>query len=443
MFDFTTGPSLLLDVGELRYNGVLFSPLFETNIVGNAVKDEARRTVKLMEYVLTADGYVTLLDGRVDISSTMATLRRDLEVQGAHLVYRGRGFDLDINAPGADVNAKDAAWGPVPEVMEFQPLGAGRSAKVKWKVTVRVPEVPAGFLRRLLLQLNYEATVSYDEAGYSHLDVRGSLEIPLTRVAPGNRTVATTADAFRFALEERILTGVDLTRFRVTRREFKFSRDKRTMEWDVGIDEKPYMDLPPACTVAHGSFNTRPAKAGMGLVQWMCTLRATYTVRADAPRRVAWVAFLGLLRLRMKASSRGFMLPGNVNQNPPAAQWPFPELPSFGSFVWISALGFRELQQAAAAAAAQDRRAFLIDFSFDEGLYLDSGTVSFSATWKLMTTFSHILLASGLWKKVAENDPAGKNLWAMSVRDIQGVNSWLQNQLDPSLDVIVDFGSPG
>ena len=90
------------------------------------------------------------------------------------------------------------------------------------------------------------------------------------------------------------------------------------------------------------------------------------------------------------------------------------------------------------------RRAWLIDFSFDEGLYLDSKTISFSATWRATVSFAHILLGSGLWKKVLEGARTPKeNLWAISMKDIMGAKSWLPNELDPSLDIIVDFGSTG
>lgn len=82
----------------------------------------------------------------------------------------------------------------------------------------------------------------------------------------------------------------------------------------------------------------------------------------------------------------------------------------------------------------------MIDFNFDEGLYLDSKTVSFSAAWTLICHFEDILLASGLWMKVAEVSPGGLNYWATTMRDINGEASWLTNRLDPSLDIIVDFG---
>lgn len=443
-FAFTTGPATLPDVGILQYNGCTFSPLFETKVSGKMVQDNAGRTVKCTEYVLTADGYVTLPDGATEIGPTMATLATLLQQQGGALQYQGRGFDLIVNVPGGvplggATSQVDVAWGPIPELLEFQPLGAGRSAKVKWQVKVTLPVTATN--RILFLQLNYETTVSYSEDGYSSLSIRGTMEIPLTR-RPDQRTRAigsTTVDDFRRALENRILSGIDLSRFRVTRREFPVSRDKRTLEFTVEAEEKPYMDLPPSCTIARGSFNVRPAKVGMGLCNWHCTLRMSYAVRADQSRRVAWVSFLALLRLRMGQSQLGNIPAGGVQQNPNAPA-PAAGLPAFGDLFGAGVRALNAFQTAQAQANRPTRRAFLIDFSIDEGLCLDSKTTTFSATWKLVTTFSHILEASGLWVKLPERDAQGRSLWAISMRDVQGSQSWLPNRLDPTLDVIVDFG---
>ncbi len=468
-FNFTTGPSALPDVEVLSYNGCVFSPLFVTNVHGKVVKDAANRTTKLMEYDIEADGYVTLPDGLPSISPIMVTLRTLLTAQAGELVYRGRGMDLVINPPGAVAaspgltSTRDAVWGPAPELLEFQPLGGGNSAKVRWSVKVRIPETPpatvgggglGGRLPAPLLQFNYETNLSYDEAGYSSFTVKGTLEIATTRSKQTDRKVPITADDFRTIIDERLSGGIDLSRFRITKRSFPVSRDKRVMEWEFAAEEKPYMDLPPDITVARGTYSVRPKTAGMGLCNWLCTLRATYTVRADRPRRIAWFAFLALLRLRMIQSIFGNVpKPADGGVSPARGALTSVVLHtdaivdsvSFGAAsainAWVGGL------MTPASKPASSRKAFLLDFSFDEGLYLDSKTTSFSATWRLVTTFSHILIASGLWKKVDESDARGNNLWAASMRigpggptGIMGAFGWLPNKLDSTLDVIVDFG---
>lgn len=455
--DFTTGPTTLPDVGELSYNGAVFSPLFETTASGVVVKDAANRTVRFVEYTITADGYVTAPTGllveaaRDRVASSISTLRQLLTAQGGQLTYIGRGCELRINPAGAanDAAVTDVAWGPVPELIEFQPLGGGLSAKVRWQVKVRIPEgspAAGGVAAARLLQFNYETVVSYDEAGYSSLSIKGTLEVPLTRSPDQNsRTLSSTVDDLRTQIDTRIMSGMDFSRFRVVRRNLSVSRDKRTLEWDFSFEEKPYMDLPKACGLARGTYSVRPAKAGMGLCLWLCTLRATYNVRADRPRRAAWWPFLALLRLRMAASALGNVPDLNGNQNPGianvlrnvGAERFFPQqvaaIEDIGN-VW------KRFFPGQRRAVEGSLNAWLIDFNFDEGVYLDSGTMSFSATWRLVTTFSHIMLASGLWTKVPERQADGQNVWAVSMSDINSSQSWLPNRLDPARDIIVDFG---
>lgn len=436
-FSYHTGPATLADdprrpntvSGTLKYNGCVFSPLFETKVSGNPVKDNAKRTVKYIEYTITVDGYVTLSDGLDDISSTMATLYRLLTAQGGSLVYKGRGLDIVSNG------SADVSWGPTPELLEFQPLGAGRSAKISWKVITRLPPPvttavggsvlgplgPAPLASLGIIQLNYETSVSYDDAGYSTVSIKGTLEAPPMGRSPtqATRTVETTVDRYRHYLEDRILKGIDLGRFHVTRRNFSVSRDKQTMEWDFEAEEKPYMDLPEHCTLARGSYNIRPLKQGMGTVQWLCTLRATYTVARSERRDWAYVAFLTLMFTRMQQT---LLVPNPFDSTPQARR---------------------------VGGKVVSKKPWIISFTIDEGLYLDSRTITFSATWQLLCSFSQLMIAGGVWRKVEEGGRnQDKNLWAQSMilsrsGNIMGSKSWLANELDPKLDVIIDLGSTG
>lgn len=457
VFNFTTGPATMVDVGVLSYNGCTFSPLFQSKVSGRVIKDNAYRTTKYMEYLIEVDGYVTMPDNEDDTNGVMTNLRTMLTAHAGQLIYSGRGMNMNINFVGRPVganngNAIDVAWGPVPELLEFQPLGAGRSAKVVWRVTVRIPEVVAraggeNLLVRVggvppvpLLQFNYESSVNYEESGYSSLSVKGTMEIPMTRRPDqATRTLTSTVDTFRSEVERRVLSGFDLSRFRITRRSFQVSRDKRTLEWEVTAEEKGYMDLPPDHPVARGTYSVRPARAGMGLVQWLCTLRATYIVRHDRPRRFAWFAFLLLLRRRM-VESRHANIPKQGGAQNPAAKGAKLIIPFINPAIGLGIELYKRLLQAQDNTIKDGRKAWLIDFSFEEGVYLDSRTVTFCATWKIVTTFSHIMLASGLWTKVQETNARGENLWAISMRDVSGANSWLVNRLDPARDIIVDFG---
>lgn len=435
-FNFTTGPATLPDVGELSYNGCVFSPLFETQVAGVFVKDAAGRATKEIEYTITADGFVTLPNELTDIEAVLATLEELLSAPAGELVYSGRSINIEVNT---NANNRDTGWGPVPEILEIVPLGSGGSAKIKWTVKTRIPPRIPKSTSALgpVLQFSYDTTVSYDEAGYSQLHLTGIVEIPLTRRDAKDRLVRQSADDFRATYPGALLATIDLSRFRIIRRDFKVSKDKKTLEFDVTAEELPWMALPPEITVARGQFTFRPAKAGVGLCNWLCTLTCTYTVPKTKPRRLAWLAFLALLRARMKAGNQfAIVPPPNGNQNPGAVANVLRNVGFVAPQGGGLALFGRLFRRDAVAALQNTRSVWLLDFNGSEGLYLDSKTVTFSATWRLITVFSEILGASGLWRKVTELD---ENVWAASVSDISGYQSWMRNKVKG--DVIVDFGS--
>ncbi len=97
----------------------------------------------------------------------------------------------------------------------------------------------------------------------------------------------------------------------------------------------------------------------------------------------------------------------------------------------------RIFQEQAKPPDADYKAAWVTDFTIDEGLYLDSKSITFSAAWLLTATFATIVSATGIWKRPAD---VGDNTWAASMQGIVGWKSWLANRIDPAADVIVDMG---
>lgn len=467
----TTGTTLLPDVGALSYNGVTFSCLYKSKAGGVPAPDNAGRTVKCVDWSIDVDSIVTLDAGAkaTSIDSQMQTIRQRLSVYGGTLSYqnKGMGANLLINQPGNPV--RDVDWGPKTSLIDFQPLGGNLGARILWKVTTRIPELalPTVFqpgIGNLLavMQFNRETNVTYDDDGYSTRIVKGTLEIPLGRNSVGDRSVSDTVDAYRQQFMTFISSTFDLTRFRVTHREFDVSRDQRTLEWSYSLEELPPMGLPPGCTSARGTMSVRPQKQNFALMPWIVSLRCTYVVRKDEPRRIAWWAFLGLLKFRMEQSRAGGVPPGLnppiLLQNPqPFLNVPARQLEGVSSDDFFRpSMSFSDLYSSfffALQAKFPDRPNILqqilgqnplpapqlMHLGLDEGLYLDSKTISFEASWILNTTVSLILLASGVWK---QSGIEGGSAWAVKMADIQGWRSVLANSIDPSADVIVDLGGP-
>ncbi len=458
----STGDALLNPppggVITLAYNTVQFSVLFKSEISGEYLLDDAGRTVKAATYTLTVEGIVSSAGG-TPLEQNFATLRELLSQPGGVLIYQDRGFgDLAVNQVGG--NSNDIAWGPIPKVLFFQPYGNGFSAHVRWQCTFTISEAQFITTGRVgpVVQFSYESMLTYDEDNYTGISIRGVLEVPLTRISVNDRTIPPLiVDRFR---EQWLNISFDLTQFRVVSRNFNESADKRTCKWDYRVEELPPMTLTPGAVRARGVMSVQPLKLGnqrsMLLLgtSWTCTLRGSYTIRKDFPRRSASLAFCTLLSFRMRSSIFGVMPandPNNAGQQaPPNATAQFAqaaaELPIRAAGIDIP---FRAIQQprgnAFAGVAGTGAQALLANFSFDEPLYLDSRVMNFEASWILFTTFRSLMDASGVWRWPADGTQRAYSgtqplTWAASVQGIVGWRSWLANQLNPNADVIVDMG---
>lgn len=473
----STGDTLLSDSGRLEYNTVTFSVLYRSEINGEAVPDDAGRTIKGVKYLLTAEGIVSAAQG-VPLETNFVKLRQLLSQQGGTLIYKGRGFgNLVVNPPGgAGAGVRDLAWGPIPKVLFFQPLGNGFSAICRWQCEFMLSEYPpfsptvapnTTALPTNPMQFSYDVSVSYDEECYSSVTLRGIIEVPLSRFTVLSREIPqNTVDAYRRAWEDILF---DLTKFRVVDRNFTVSPDKRTCKWMYRVEELPPMDLPPFATKARGVMDVQPIKLGgqrspllLGNM-WSCTLRGSYSIRKDFPRQKAWGDFFMLLLWRMRSSELG-QWPDNVNPNAPQQPPGRPINPGIRGFFGFFGGGIiqtvaQQIQggppgefirggiDLSGAAAPGNRRgqALLTDFRFSEPLYLDSRSMTFEATWTLFVTFRTLLDATGVWTWPPEGLSApivGEIIptWRSTVQNISGWRSWLTNQIDPFAEVIVDMG---
>lgn len=452
-FDSDTGATVLPDVGRLNYNGVIFSPLYKSKLTANQVLDNAKRIVKWVEWTLEVEGIVALPTGAQDTDSAWLFLRERLQQQGALLIYEGKGFGgfnvggsggpLGVPVPGA--NLADVNWGPTPKVLYFQPLGGALSSMIRWQVTVCIADgidLPYG----PLLQFNFESTIAYDDLGYSSISVRGTMQIPSMRgpspvgvAGPNNitRSLFQTADDFR---QQFLNLQFDLNNFRVTRRNFNYSRDKTSCEFEFLAEELPRMGLPKGATGARGSFSVRPGHVGKSSSQgralagvvWECHLRCSYNIRKDFDQIASLQAFYRLLWFRMQCSRNGVFIRQKDRQGIQARG-------ILGTLIQDAIDAFKP-----AAAGAT----IMTGFAIDEGLYLDGKTTSFEASWIVLCSFQSLLIATGIWNRTAGpwSPPAGfqvsgGDLWRASVRDIMGWRSWMSNRIRPDSDLIIDLGA--
>ncbi len=459
----TTGDYVLPDVGHVSYNGVTFSALYKSTCEGKPEIDQAGRTTKYVNIEINVEGVVTLSAPAVIIDPQWVKLRKKLTEQGGQLAYVGKGFG-PLNVNGAASQFDDVKWGPIPTILSFQPLGGSpgvgmRSAFIKWKVFACITEqstTTRGQVDSALCQWSYGVKVEYDEAGYSHLSIKGVMEIPMTRSLIGDRSIPDMVDNYR---KRWLDIQWDRRNLRVISRAFDYSPDKRTCEFSVEAEELPPGGLPLGANDARGVMTVRPINIGgsdggplgtVDLSRWAVTLRATYTIRGDYPRRQAYWDFLALCWARMQASANA-EVDNNANPQPAKAQFDYGPYAAIGvaAVVFFPAVGavaayegYKAIFGQANNAKPTVNRLGAVPYSFgiDEGLYLDSKSITFEMTWFLTTNFKTLILASGVWlPAVGESN----NTWQTSTSACVGYTSWLSNWMDPNADIIVDLGGNG
>ncbi len=203
----TTGDTTLPALGKLSYNTVDWSALYKSTLTLDPMPDEAKRATKAVRAKLEVDGFVTLRGTAKSTDSQMKTMRDLLAAPAGVLIYRGNGSgNLNVNTPGG---MQDLEYGPVPKILFFQPLGAGRGAIVRWSVECVIPATSLG-INAPVMQFNYESQVTYDDEGYSQIAMQGTLEIGVTRTAAFTTQIPDAVERFRakwLDIEFDLVTG--------------------------------------------------------------------------------------------------------------------------------------------------------------------------------------------------------------------------------------------
>ena len=289
----TSDYSLMTSTDTLSYNGVQFSVLYKSKISGRPILNESRRAVKCVEYTIEVRSYVTFASETTD--STMQSLRTLLTKPAGELHYDNKGFgSLAVNVPGGAV--WDAEWGPIPELIDYDPIGNDQAALVTWVVKTRIPECsyPPKAVNFKFKTMAFDYSVDYkvDRHGLTTVTTSGYIEIPITRKSIGDTTLQDNADAYYNLVYTPLAPG-----YQREEQPRKLSMDRRRLDFSF-IDRQMVRDgLPNYCTDADGSYSIRSKNGAM--VQWSGAISATYTVLNTAPRDTAWTNFFLLVMDRL------------------------------------------------------------------------------------------------------------------------------------------------
>ena len=153
-----------LEFGQVTYNGFNFPPALNSSAQCTPVYDDTDRSIMYMLYNFRIEFIVNLaevstygdatinanpvLDSAGDndnrkersIDLSIEWLRRRLTQPGRtlHIKDIGIGPDLIVNDSNQSLKYWDVNWGPKPKMVEWQPLGLNKAARVVWQVEVAI-----------------------------------------------------------------------------------------------------------------------------------------------------------------------------------------------------------------------------------------------------------------------------------------------------------------
>lgn len=394
------GCRVLFNTGLFSYNGIPWTALYKSKLEARPIKDSAGRAVVFNEYTLQVSGHVTASPGTTT-DLTMTLLRQKLQVPAAALIYSSKGFGaLNVNVAGG---SWDAAYGPWPELLAWDPVGNDQGALVTWRCKVLVPCEPSNkFLKKGILEWNYEESWDIDDDRYTVRTISGHLVIAATRPFVNSTTPPDRADNYR-----ELLTPAPLVGFR-RKEHYKESEDKRRIEFSYTDEELP-APLPPGTTRAdvHHRFSWKAQPHGAPPLTG--SLSGSLTVPAGQPKSAIWDGLFLIL-----FSKLGLGRPGPTGALVPVA----------GS-----------VDKAIAQSTYLLRSVEVDDDVFGRGA---SFRVEYWCVSKANATLSSFLAASQLWQ------PVGGVTWAKWQASLLGVSGPRGNAgLVGSGDVIVDLCSGG
>jgi len=428
--------SALPDIGAIVYNGFTFPVETETTDVSvKPVYDQAERTVVASRISLTIKTIINAATFSA-LESTIEAIIVRLTHPSKPFVYRGRGLPIAINVLGT----RDVNWGPKPRVVQFKPMGGGRTAELIWTVELEIPTCySASYVGPM--EFNYSLTYDIARNGSTTRTYSGHVRIANNRAGANSRLPTDSADYYRDQIYPDLLPN-----FRRIPGGFTLSTDRSTLEFRI-VDEQFGPNIPPQGIIevsAEHSISNSP----QSYYTWTGTISATYEVARNgaATENDALNAFgrlckdrIGYTLWRMGQGtspppppppSGNFGYDAKGNWKPPEANAnPIPPgVPQPGSLQTTS-------------TKSPTRTVLPVKFDFSEPeIYGQSIKCRYSLTYSIIgVPIGEIMSISGMWRPVPDGD---WRLWAASMGNAISPRGHAQLIFDVREDTIVDLCRP-
>jgi hypothetical protein len=279
-------------LGTLSYNGYTFDGSSKITCDIEFVQDEAQRTIiyQRQTFIVTA----TIADGG-DTGFAMDQIKALLGEQGKTLVVSQRGFAdaLVVNGGGP---VKDLKFGPVPRILQWEPVGANLACEIVWEVVVCIPYCDATAVAyRGVIAMNYGVSFAIKN-GDTTRTISGYLEIAQTR---NGRRAPDCADIYRRLVDLKPPVGF--------RRESNWdvTPDKSRLNFtvtDTQIASK--FAFPAGVTNASGRHRAAWSRNNRGATRLRNSISMELEMAPGVSQAMAWSIFGSIVSTRIDWARR-------------------------------------------------------------------------------------------------------------------------------------------
>jgi len=286
----------LATIGTLSYNGYAFDGASGVKVNVEFVKDDAERTIVYSQHTIEVHTFVS------DSASTdgqLENIRARLNHPGQAFIFVNKGFgdDLIVNANGG-AGVRDVKWGPMPEMLYWEPVGSAGACEVIWKVVVCVPCCGNGLSDRTagVMAFNFGVDIAIDIRGLSTRTIDGYIEIAQTRGA--GKTVPDCADNYRFMIQPDLPNGFQ------REQHWAISPSKSRVTFTITDRQLPTKNpYPQLVTNIRGNHRTA-WRRGPQAAFLLNSISLDIELALGAPQALAYKLFGGLIKARVDYAAR-------------------------------------------------------------------------------------------------------------------------------------------
>ena len=270
---------------HIQYGNVIFPVARHVSIDANIVMDDAKRTIKWVEYMVQIEADITVAGGAAT-GATLQGMYNTLMTPGLGFVMTGTGH------PNLLVPSGDAQWGPMLTVLSWTPLSGPLAARVNLVLRVTTAACPSAVNR--VAAWGYSINRALVN-GYETRTINSYIEIQMSRIS-GTRRIPDTAESYKFRFVPEVPEG-----FRRESYNYTLSQDKRRLDIAI-VDRREQSEYPYPVDVVKIDFEVSYRNAqGAQDVKWQVGFNGSIETPLGLDHRFAFTVFALLVQAKLNA----------------------------------------------------------------------------------------------------------------------------------------------